>query len=322
MESGVTGLGASPFRARSCALKGDEALCWGGSLLRRAAEPPAVVAGLESGVNAVSAGVNHACAIKDGEAWCWGVNADGQLGDGTTNDSPTVPVRVAWTAGGAPTPAATAAAAPTSPPAAGPTQSSPPSVPSTPAPPVSSGNDEDALWAAIRAVSPGVQFQTSCQGFAFSAANPTCHLAGGWTPQQLASGIAETGTQGPEAGSLAYFARKADGTWALYASIGNGGGGPLAKLPGDGLVCADGDGLNLRAEPSTTAAVVTLLPDTTTVRVDRFVLAEATIPGRAQPGSIPHGNGWYHVTSPQEGWAFSDFLVPATDGGCGRNWWP
>ncbi|MCC6755929.1 MAG: hypothetical protein IT199_06105, partial [Solirubrobacterales bacterium] len=41
----------------------------------------------------LSAGVGHSCAIRDGGAWCWGSNSQGELGNGTTDDS-AVPVPV------------------------------------------------------------------------------------------------------------------------------------------------------------------------------------------------------------------------------------
>ena len=46
------------------------------------------------GAPTIAAGSGHTCARKaDGTLWCWGANTKGQLGDGTTNDSP-VPVQV------------------------------------------------------------------------------------------------------------------------------------------------------------------------------------------------------------------------------------
>src|SRR5262245_19655600 len=37
---------------------------------------------------AISAGGGHSCAVrKDGKVWCWGRNDEGQLGNGTADDS-------------------------------------------------------------------------------------------------------------------------------------------------------------------------------------------------------------------------------------------
>ncbi len=58
-------------------------------------------ASLPPGRTAISidAGSHHTCAIlDDSSAYCWGRNQDGQLGDGTTNNS-TIPVRVSMPSG-------------------------------------------------------------------------------------------------------------------------------------------------------------------------------------------------------------------------------
>jgi hypothetical protein len=199
----------------------------------------------------------------------------------------------------------------------------PGSAPQPITPGASGSADEDALWRAIRAEFPGTEFYLSCADYNFTALNPDCFVAGGWSAEQLATGIAGVGAQSSEAGVLYFFTRRADGEWGYWTTIANAGGGPLTRLPGDGIVCADGDGLNLRAEPSTSAPVITLLADETRITADRYVQATAGNRRSTAPEpSFGHGDGWYHVVSPQEGWAYDAYVVPATDGGCGRNWWP
>src|SRR5690606_22152231 len=78
--------------AHSCALAGDEILCWGlndngqlgdGTTTRR--ETPVVVQG--GPYVELSSGDFHTCAVTAaGGVECWGRNRDGQLGDGTTSD--------------------------------------------------------------------------------------------------------------------------------------------------------------------------------------------------------------------------------------------
>ncbi|HZH04740.1 MAG TPA: hypothetical protein VEY30_13220, partial [Myxococcaceae bacterium] len=67
--------------------------CWGGPGLvgdrTRSFRPePVDVFGLTDGVKAVSAGKVHTCALKvDGGVVCWGVGLQGQLGDGTRDET-------------------------------------------------------------------------------------------------------------------------------------------------------------------------------------------------------------------------------------------
>ena len=71
--------------------------CWGqnhdgqlGDGTRKDKVTPVDVTGLTSGVTSITTGWRHTCALtKPGGVKCWGNNHDGQLGDGTENDSPT-----------------------------------------------------------------------------------------------------------------------------------------------------------------------------------------------------------------------------------------
>ena len=93
---------------QSCALLGDGTIrCWGGNREGTlgdgtTADPgtarPVVVAGITS-ATAIAAGAHHTCALlSDGTVKCWGRNGQGQLGDGTLNQS-TTPVQVQTGAG-------------------------------------------------------------------------------------------------------------------------------------------------------------------------------------------------------------------------------
>ncbi len=96
----------------ACALLTDGSVeCWGNDNMGQCGDntdlttsngraTPVPVSGLTSGVTAIAAGSNHACAIVNGGVECWGWNAYGQLGNGTTTDSP-VPVQVTGLTSGA-----------------------------------------------------------------------------------------------------------------------------------------------------------------------------------------------------------------------------
>jgi alpha-tubulin suppressor-like RCC1 family protein len=94
--SGDTTFTAVVARAwHSCGLStAHVAFCWGGNILEAGPSVPTRLM-TDQRFTAITVGHYHDCGIAtDGIAYCWGTNSDGELGNGTTNDS-TAPERVA-----------------------------------------------------------------------------------------------------------------------------------------------------------------------------------------------------------------------------------
>lgn len=105
MDSGVTAIAANS--QRSLAIKNGGLWAWGindigqlGNGTNTTAPPygismPVAVLGMDSGVTAVAAGLNHSLAVKDGGLYAWGWNGSGALGIGTADGMPhSTPMRV------------------------------------------------------------------------------------------------------------------------------------------------------------------------------------------------------------------------------------
>lgn len=94
----------------SCAVKQDGTVwCWGENnkgQLGDNSNTDSIVAvqtvdgtgGYLTGVDGIGSGIAWFCATQAGTLWCWGQNSDGQLGDGSTDDS-AIPVQVVGSGG-------------------------------------------------------------------------------------------------------------------------------------------------------------------------------------------------------------------------------
>lgn len=95
--------------AASCAIRGGAPYCWGdnkngqlgiGNTATPQLSPAAVNVPNGTQWTEIAISGDHTCAIKsDATLWCWGLNAAGQLGTGTTSNTPTTAPPVAPLAG-------------------------------------------------------------------------------------------------------------------------------------------------------------------------------------------------------------------------------
>jgi alpha-tubulin suppressor-like RCC1 family protein len=106
LSSGVVAISAGSYH--TCAVtSAGAALCWGennigqlGDGTTKDSSTPVAVSTLSSGVVAIAGGYGHSCALTDaGGVLCWGDDTFGQLGNGSTTDSPT-PTAVTGLTGG------------------------------------------------------------------------------------------------------------------------------------------------------------------------------------------------------------------------------
>jgi hypothetical protein len=177
--------------------------------------------------------------------------------------------------------------------------------------------EREQVLALICATYPGVGFDPECSE---DLPDGPC-ISADWTEEdQAGGGIVTAVIHEGIGGAQLVFAETEAGEWGHWVTIGNGGGGPLLSWPGDVTVCSGGSGLNLREAASTSGALITTLPDSSSVEVDGFTLTEPGDPANAKQAG-PNGEGWYHVALPEEGWAYHRYLLPAEQGPCGQQWW-
>ena len=117
----------------------------------------------------------------------------------------------------------------------------------------------------------------------------------------------------PGGGAMEFLGQTPEGEWKFWFGT-QSTAYQLTVLPGEMRVCAGGAGLNVRASSAAESESLALLNDDRIISVDRFVLTE---PGtRSATTGVQAGFGWYHLTSPKEGWAFSKYLSVASLGDC------
>ena len=184
-----------------------------------------------------------------------------------------------------------------------------PTVAGSPAPTATPAASEADRAAAAKTIIGGV-VDAACTP---SPETPAC------TVPKPSLGTPERGTAAfgissyPGGGVMKFLGQTPEGEWKLWFGTQNIAY-QLTVLPGDMRVCAGGAGLNVRASPAVEGESLTLLNDGTIISVDRFVLTESGT--RSATTGVQAGFGWYHLTSPKEGWAFSKYLSVASLGDC------
>jgi hypothetical protein len=169
-------------------------------------------------------------------------------------------------------------------------------------------SEADRALAAAEVVFGGV-VGPSCTP---TAETPVCilPLPSAGTPDR---GIAAFQTSFyPVGGAIEFLGKTPVGEWQFWFGTQDIAY-QLTVLPGEMRVCAGGEGLNLRASPSVDSESLALLSDDEVVAVDRFTLTE---PGKRSATGAEAGYGWYHLTSPEEGWAYSKYLSDAALDDC------
>jgi hypothetical protein len=123
-------------------------------------------------------------------------------------------------------------------------------------------------------------------------------------PSEVPRGIAVFGVGAPAGpGFVGVLGRDAAGEWKVWREVQQDY--QLLTLPGDALVCGYGAGLTVVSAPAADAAAVGVLEDLTRVRAEEFVLTE-------QASDLQHGYGWFRLSSPLDGWAYSKYLTNAS----------
>ena len=254
------------------------------------------------------------CTEVDGRAYLVECKVDGRP-----------PVRVSFTT------IAQGSEAGALPPAAPLPAQSPPPAPAQPeAPPPGAPPPAEAPPTEIIAPAPVQPFATDEEALAFAAAlrvfdgvplvdcttnNPrwrTCINPQSTVPVTAERGTAAFGLSDPEGlgGALAVMGRGSFGDWDYWFATQNITYRRF-ELPGAMIVCADGDGANLRAAPGLDAEILGVLADLTTVQAEGFVLTQ---PGTVSP--LTAGAGWYRLSVPYAGWVYSEILSDARLGDC------